>query len=212
MLQTVPKSINPVSSVTNSQKVHNSVDPHEGESLPNESHVNNVTNFQYIRILGQSQEEDSLQNNYVASIVRNSLISDNIEQAQYENSLQPAITTVKPVENLFPTNNSQGSQGEKNIQNSNKKNIKNKNPKESKKASKSTIILANIRGLIPGTRRDKVQFISALASESDSEIILLTETHLEKRINDCEVSFPGWNLLRADRHNETEGRDHDIFQ
>ena len=65
--------------------------------------------------------------------------------------------------------------------------------------------MANIRGLIPGTRRDKVQFISALANETAADIIILTETHLDKRISDSEISFNGWFPLRADREDRQKG-------
>ena len=66
-------------------------------------------------------------------------------------------------------------------------------------------MLANIRGLVPGTRRDKVIFISALANEMESEAIMLTETHLDKQIKDPEISFEGWTPLRADRSVRMKG-------
>ena len=64
---------------------------------------------------------------------------------------------------------------------------------------KSSIITINIRGLIPGTRRDKLTFISALANESEAEIIFITETHLSSKISDSEIEIPGWGSTRGDR-------------
>ena len=63
----------------------------------------------------------------------------------------------------------------------------------------SSIITINIRGLIPGTRRDKLTFISALANESEAEIIFITETHLSNKISDSEIVIPGWGSTRGDR-------------
>ena len=100
----------------------------------------------------------------------------------------------------------------KKIKKTKKNNKKQKIPNERISNKKSTIFVGNIRGLIPGTRRDKLQYISALSEDLETEVIILTETHLEKGISDGEIALPGWNSLRADRNPETKRRGCHIFQ
>ena len=80
-----------------------------------------------------------------------------------------------------------------------KKSTKSQNPKN------SSVLSLNIRGLIPGTRRDKLTFLSSLANESEAEIIMITESHLSPKICDSEVNLPGWGLARGDRETRQSG-------
>ena len=73
------------------------------------------------------------------------------------------------------------------------------------KPKKSSLISLNIRGLIPGTRKDKLIFLSSLGEESEAELILVTETHLSEKVADSEVAIPGWGLARSDRLNRQSG-------
>ena len=88
------------------------------------------------------------------------------------------------------------------------KNEKIKNTKKNTKSQnskKSSILSLNIRGLIPGTRRDKLIFLSTLANESEAEVIFVTETHLSEKICDSEINLPGWELTRSDRLSRQSG-------
>ena len=86
------------------------------------------------------------------------------------------------------------------------KNYKNiKNPKNNNSSTKSSLILTNIRGLIPGTRQDKLKFIQAMAEELSTDLILLTETHLTPKIESSEISMEGWQEIRSDRLSRQNG-------
>ena len=78
-----------------------------------------------------------------------------------------------------------------------------KNPK--KILQKSTFIAVNIRGLVPGLRRDKMTFIQELADELKSDYILITETHLREEQDESESNLIGWNETRADRKSRSHG-------
>ena len=67
------------------------------------------------------------------------------------------------------------------------------------KNKKSSIISVNIRGLIPGLRRDKLIFLEALAEETNADFICLTETHLVPEVTPEEINIPGWQIIRSDR-------------
>ena len=120
-------------------------------------------------------------------------------------------SSVTSVTNDFQFNQSQKSHEnrshEKNPKNTKKiKNTQNikKNIKP-QKSKKSSLICANIRGLIPGTRRDKLTYLSSLASESSAEIIIVTETHLSPKISEAEINIPGWGTARCDRLERKSG-------
>ena len=70
---------------------------------------------------------------------------------------------------------------------------------------KSSLLLINIQGIIPGTRRDKLQVISSLAEELESDLILITETHLKPEIGDEEIQIGGWDCIRSDRTRRQKG-------
>ena len=81
------------------------------------------------------------------------------------------------------------------------KNIK--NPKNN--SQKSSFIAVNIRGLVPGLRRDKLTFISALADEMKTSYILITESHLNMDQDESESFLPGWSETRSDRNSRSHG-------
>ena len=63
----------------------------------------------------------------------------------------------------------------------------------------STIICGNIRGISPGIRSNKIDYIRNLCIEKEAFAVMLTESHLSDNILDCEVSIDGWSTFRADR-------------
>ena len=64
-----------------------------------------------------------------------------------------------------------------------------------------TVITSNIRGLNPGNSYSKLEYMRDLASENNSVIISLTESHLSENISDEEVAINGWAHVRSDRLN-----------
>ena len=91
----------------------------------------------------------------------------------------------------------------KNIKNQKKTNKNIKNPKNIVK--KSSFIAVNIRGLVPGLRRDKMTFIQELADEMKSDYIIITETHLRKEQDESESKLRGWIETRSDRNQRSHG-------
>ena len=78
------------------------------------------------------------------------------------------------------------------------KNIKTKN-------KNTNIISCNIRGLIPGTRRDKMTYLSTISEELSSDFLLITESHLSESHDESETFIVGWQQIRADRTNRQKG-------
>ena len=70
---------------------------------------------------------------------------------------------------------------------------------------KSSFIAVNIRGLVPGLRRDKMTFVNALEDKMKSDYILITESHLNKEQDESESHLPGWNETRKDRNSRSHG-------
>ena len=62
-----------------------------------------------------------------------------------------------------------------------------------------TLISANIRGLNPGMKYSKIEYLSDLASENNAIAIAVTESHLNEGDQDCEVAIKGWSHIRGDR-------------
>ena len=62
-----------------------------------------------------------------------------------------------------------------------------------------TLIFGNIRGLKPGFRDNKIEYIKLLAKQNNTEIIAMTESHLKDRVNDYEIHIDGFSSLRSDR-------------
>ena len=86
----------------------------------------------------------------------------------------------------------------KNQQNT-KKNIKNI------KSKKSTIISCNIRGLVPGLRRDKLTYLCTIADQLNTNFLMLTESHLSESVTEAETFLPGWQNIRSDRKSRQKG-------
>ena len=88
-----------------------------------------------------------------------------------------------------PKNTQKNYKNTKNVQ----KNYKINNPKN------SNIIYCNIRGIIPGLRRDKLIYLSTVADELNASFIKITESHLNETNTEAETYMPGWQQIRADR-------------
>ena len=69
----------------------------------------------------------------------------------------------------------------------------------------SSLICGNIRGISPGIRSNKIDYIRNLCIEKEAFAVMLTESHLSDNILDCEVSIDGWSTFRADRTFRTGG-------
>lgn len=63
------------------------------------------------------------------------------------------------------------------------------------------MISCNIEGLIPRKFKGKLKMISELASEEESLIVALTESHLHENIKDAEVRISNYTSFRTDRAN-----------
>ena len=74
-----------------------------------------------------------------------------------------------------------------------------------KNFKKSSILYCNIRGIIPGLRRDKMTYLSTISDELNAQYILLTETHLSDVNSEAETFLPGWNQIRSDRKIRQKG-------
>ena len=61
------------------------------------------------------------------------------------------------------------------------------------------MIFGNMRGLKPGIRDNKIEYISLTAKENNAIMIALTETHLKDRISDYEINIDGFSSIRSDR-------------
>ena len=78
-----------------------------------------------------------------------------------------------------------------------------KQPKKEPKIG--NIIFGNIRGLKPLCNGTKIDLISDLANISNSDFMILTESHLKDEIQDCEIAIDGFSVNRCDRKTKTKG-------
>ena len=62
-----------------------------------------------------------------------------------------------------------------------------------------SIVTGNIRGLNPGAKYSKIEYLSDLATENNSYIITMTESHLSDCVSDHEIAIEGWSSHRSDR-------------
>ena len=69
----------------------------------------------------------------------------------------------------------------------------------------STVITGNIRGINPGIRYSKIEYLMDLANEKKSFMINLTKTHLSEEIKDEELRMDGWTIVRSDRDSRGGG-------
>ena len=76
---------------------------------------------------------------------------------------------------------------------------------ETVRKDKNGAIYLNIRGLYPKCNRTKMCYLRDLAVQSNSSMIVMTETHLTSSILDAEIHIPGYVIYRADRD---ESRTH----
>ena len=67
------------------------------------------------------------------------------------------------------------------------------------------MISANIRGLNPGMKYSKIEYLNDLASDKNAIIIAITESHLCEGILDSEISIKGWAHVRSDRKDRIGG-------
>ena len=65
--------------------------------------------------------------------------------------------------------------------------------------------MGNIEGLMPRKKRFKTMMIKEWAIERNSQLISLTESHLNEDILDAEINIDGFNIFRADRNQTTKG-------
>ena len=59
--------------------------------------------------------------------------------------------------------------------------------------------MGNIRGIQPGKRSNKLNYLSLLAKENNTVIISLTISHLKDRIDNAEIHIDGFSITRSDR-------------
>ena len=138
------------------------------------------------------------------------LVSNNVSLVQTEETQVESTQSAIPAPNVTlvstsPTQNQSKQSHEKSTLSPKNYIYKKKKKKYCSKSKNSSIISLNIRGIIPGTRRDKLIFLQALGEESESEVIFITETHLNQKISDYEISLPGWGLVRGDRLTRQSG-------
>ena len=69
----------------------------------------------------------------------------------------------------------------------------------------SGFLFGNIRGIYPKCNKTKKDYIYDLAEIERSDYIILTESHLNSEINDCEVALDGFQIHRCDRTGRTHG-------
>ncbi|CAI9731129.1 fission process 1 [Octopus vulgaris] len=69
----------------------------------------------------------------------------------------------------------------------------------------TSIITANIQGLYPKTKQCKVPFLEELATENNSKIIGITESHLNENIRNSEITINRFNIFRCDRQGRSHG-------
>ena len=60
-------------------------------------------------------------------------------------------------------------------------------------------MFGNVRGIKPGIRDNKLEYINLTAKENNAIMIALTESHLKDRGNDHEIHIDGFSLIRSDR-------------
>ena len=58
---------------------------------------------------------------------------------------------------------------------------------------------------MPRKKRFKTTMIKELAIERNSQLISLTESHLNEDILDAEINIDGFDIFRADRNQTTKG-------
>ena len=61
-----------------------------------------------------------------------------------------------------------------------------------------TLIAGNMRGLKPGIKDNKLEYLEMIANENDAIVIAITETHLKDRIDDTEIHINGYLSTRSD--------------
>ena len=57
-----------------------------------------------------------------------------------------------------------------------------------------------MRGLKPGIKDNKLEYLEMIANENDAIVIAITETHLKDRIDDTEIHINGYSSTRSDRN------------
>ena len=62
-----------------------------------------------------------------------------------------------------------------------------------------------MRGIAPGLRGNKIDYLKNLSVINNSDIIAVTESHLSDSVDDCEIFIPGWSTFRSDRENRVGG-------
>lgn len=71
----------------------------------------------------------------------------------------------------------------------------------------TTIIFANIQGLIPQskTQKSKLQYLGDLAYTYHPKILAFTESHLSSDVSDAEIHLQNYTPYRSDRKNRSHG-------
>ena len=57
-----------------------------------------------------------------------------------------------------------------------------------------------MRGLKPGIKDNKLEYLEMIANENDAIVIAITETHLKDRIDDTEIHINGYSSTRSDQN------------
>ena len=71
--------------------------------------------------------------------------------------------------------------------------------------NKLKISFLNIQGLISTTKKFKVPMLRDLMDKSRSNLLIVTESHLNNIIVDAEIQMEGYDLIRGDRKERSHG-------
>ena len=72
-------------------------------------------------------------------------------------------------------------------------------------SDKLKISFLNIQGLISTTKKCKVPMLRDLMVKSRSNLLIVTESHLNNNILDAEIRMEGYDLIRGDRKERSHG-------
>ena len=72
-------------------------------------------------------------------------------------------------------------------------------------SDKLKISFLNIQGLISTTKKFKIPMLRDLMDKSRSNLLIVTESHLNNNILDAEIQMEGYDLIRGDRKERSRG-------
>ena len=71
--------------------------------------------------------------------------------------------------------------------------------------NKTQLISANIRGLHPRSNQKKAPLLQEIVTTDKVPLIVLTETHLHKSIQDEEIRIQHYEIFRTDMEDRSHG-------